>query len=79
MLKDLSTIIPDTLKLQTQIPNLSVIGFTLTAPSLQGNNLVVPPIPGVIVIPGDIGFLNQYVSVLLMVGNAAPEGSNTTM
>ena len=27
-------------------------------------------------IPGDIGFLNQYFSVMLMVGNVAPVGSN---
>ena len=36
----------------------------------------MPPIPGVIVIPGDIGFLNQFFSVMLMVGNVAPAGSN---
>ena len=74
-LPQLKTLIPDTLKLQTQVPNLSVVGFTLKAPQLTGNNFVVPPIPGVIVIPGDIGFLNQYFSVLLMVGNVAPAGS----
>ena len=72
----LKTIIPDTLKLQTQIPNLTVVGFTLTVPELKGQNFVVPPIPGVIVIPGDIGFLNQYFSVMLMVANVAPGGSN---
>jgi hypothetical protein len=76
MLPSLSTIIPDTLKLQTKIPNLSVVGFTLKVPSLSGQNFVVPPIPGVVVIPGDIGFLNQYFSVMLMVGNVAPGGSN---
>src|SRR5262249_22042612 len=52
------------------------VGFTLTMPSLQGQNLIVPPIPGVIVIPGNIGFLNQFFSVMLMVGNVAPAGSN---
>ena len=75
-LPSLKTIIPDTLKLQTQIPNLSVVGFTLKIPSLEGQDLLVPPIPGVIVIPGDIGFLNQFFSVMLMVGNVAPAGSN---
>ena len=72
----LQTIIPDTLKLQTKIPNLTVVGFTLKVPQLTGQQLVVPPIPGVVVIPGDIGFLNQYFSVMLMVGNVAPAGSN---
>jgi hypothetical protein len=75
-LPSLRTIIPDTLKLQTQIPNLQVVGFTLKIPQLKGQDFVVPPIPGVIVIPGDIGFLNQYFSVMLMVSNAAPGGSH---
>ncbi|MFZ4856964.1 MAG: carboxypeptidase regulatory-like domain-containing protein [Desulfuromonadaceae bacterium] len=76
-LKDVRTIIPDALKLaQTKIPNLSVQTFNLTAVDFKGNSFVLPPIPGVIVIPGDIGFLNQYFSVMLMVGNVAPEYSN---
>jgi hypothetical protein len=75
----LKTVIPDTLKLATQIPNLTVLGFELQVPALKGQDLIVPPIPGVIVIPGDIGFLNQYFSVMLMVGNAAPTGSNLSV
>ena len=75
-LRSLSTIIPDTLKVQAHVPNLSVVGFTLKIPTLEGKDFFVPPIPGVIVIPGDIGFLNQFFSVLLMVSNAAPDGSN---
>lgn len=75
-IRSLQTIIPDTLKLQTQIPNLQVVGFQLKVPTIQGQNFYVPPIPGVIVIPGDIGFLNQYFSVMLMVSNVAPDGSN---
>jgi hypothetical protein len=74
-LPSLQTIIPDTLKLQTQIPNLTVVGFTLKVPTLEGQDLLAPPIPGIIVIPGDIGFLNQFFSVNLMVGNVAPAGS----
>ena len=76
-LPSLQTIIPDTLKrLQTQIPNLNVVGFTLKVPEVNGQNFFVPPIPGVVVIPGDIGFLNQFFSVMLMVGNVAPAGSD---
>ena len=76
-LPELKTIIPDTLRLQTQIPNLQVVGFTLTLDGLpKDTDLVVPPIPGVVVIPGDIGFLNQMFSVMLLVGNVAPENSN---
>jgi hypothetical protein len=77
MLRDLATIIPDTLQIQSRIPNLSVKGFTLTlSGGAQSQDFYVPPIPGVIVIPGDIGFLNQYFSVMLMVANVAPTGSN---
>ena len=75
-LQSIATIIPDTLKVaQTQIPNLMVKGFSFKIVGEKMGVLEVPPIPGVIVIPGDIGFLNQYFSVMLMVGNAAPEGS----
>ncbi|HDG97952.1 MAG TPA: hypothetical protein ENG73_07260, partial [Desulfobacterales bacterium] len=70
------TIIPDTLKLaQVKIPNLSVRTFTFEIEKYEEVGFEVPPIPGVIVIPGDIGFLNQYFSVMLMVANAAPDGS----
>ena len=76
-LPSLQTVIPDSLKrLQTQIPNLNVQGFTLKVPDVAGQNFYVPPIPGVVVIPGDIGFLDQFFSVMLMVGNVAPAGSN---
>ncbi|WP_211360494.1 carboxypeptidase regulatory-like domain-containing protein [Geobacter argillaceus] len=76
-IQTLSTIIPDSLKLaQTSIPNLSVQSFTLKPDIPVGNNFFLPPIPGVVVIPGDIGFLNQYFSVMLMVGNVAPADSN---
>src|SRR5262249_50214600 len=75
-LKSIQTIIPDTLKIQTQVPNLTVIGFSIKMPrDVKGQNFFVPPIPGVIVIPGDIGFLNQFFSVMLMVSNVAPDGS----
>src|SRR5262249_32868341 len=75
VLPQLKTIIPDTLKLQTVIPNLQVVGFALSLSDLQGNALVVPPIPGVVVIRGDIAFLNQFFTVKLMVGTVAPAGS----
>ncbi|MCU1383321.1 MAG: LamG domain protein jellyroll fold domain protein [Acidobacteria bacterium] len=76
-LPSLQTVIPDSLKqLSLQIPNLTMVGFSLKIPEMAGQNFFVPPIPGVIVIPGDIGFLNQFFSVMLMVGNVAPAGSN---
>jgi hypothetical protein len=36
------------------------------------DKLVIPPIPGVVVIPGNIGFLHQYFSALALVTNGAP-------
>lgn len=35
----------------------------------------VPPITGLILIPGNVGFLNQFFSVMLMVANVAPDGT----
>jgi hypothetical protein len=35
----------------------------------------VPPVTGLVVIPGNVAFLNQFFSVLLMVTNVAPDGS----
>ena len=37
--------------------------------------LDIPPITGLVVIPGNIAFLNQFFSVLLMVTNVAPDGT----
>ena len=35
----------------------------------------IPPIPGIVVIPGNVAFLNQFFSVLLSVSNQAPDGT----
>ncbi len=35
----------------------------------------VPPITGLVVIPGNVAFLNQFFSVMLMVSNVAPDGT----
>ena len=35
----------------------------------------IPPITGLVVIPGNVAFLNQFFSVLLMVTNVAPDGT----
>ncbi|RIL05407.1 MAG: hypothetical protein DCC71_10460, partial [Proteobacteria bacterium] len=41
--------------------------------------LAVPPIPGLVVIPGRIGLLNQFFSVMLFTENAAPSGSGLSV
>jgi hypothetical protein len=39
----------------------------------------LPPIPAVLLIPGNIGYLNQFSSALVMVQNGAPGGSGLTV
>ncbi len=41
--------------------------------------LKIPPIPALMVIPGNIGFLNQFFSVLIFTENAAPDGSGLSV
>jgi hypothetical protein len=36
-------------------------------------------IPGLLVVPGDVGFLNQFFSALLLVSNGAPPGSGLSV
>jgi len=66
-----------------QLPtNVSMEGFMLDAgegdqQTLQNAGIVsLPPIPGVIIIPNNIGFLNQFFSAMLLVTNGAPGQSN---
>lgn len=59
------------------IPNFSLSGFQLRVPPelKETKGIELPPINGVIVIPGNIGFLNQFFSVILQATNVAPDGS----
>ncbi len=41
--------------------------------------LKIPPIPALMVIPGNIGFLNQFFSVMIFTENAAPVGSGLSV
>jgi hypothetical protein len=63
------------------IPNFSLAGFQLTPPPEieEQEGIELPPINGVIVIPGNIGFLNQFFSVILQATNVAPEGSDLSL
>ncbi|MFZ3207807.1 MAG: hypothetical protein WA140_03110, partial [Geobacteraceae bacterium] len=59
---------------ETAVPqNLEVKPFMMEAqePEKVGK-IQLPPIPGVVVIPGNIGFLHQYFSALALVTNGAP-------
>jgi len=59
------------------IPNFSLSGFQLVLPPELENelNISLPSINGVIIIPGNIAFLNQFFSVVLQATNVAPDGS----
>jgi hypothetical protein len=60
--------------------NISLSGFLMEVAEVEpGEEQYVgelPPIPGILVIPGNIGFLHQYFSALSIVSNGAPEQSN---
>ena len=59
-----------------ELPNLGLEPIMLEV--IEGElppGEVIPPIPGVLVIPGNIAFLNQFFSVLLNVSNQAPDGT----
>ncbi|MBX2997112.1 MAG: carboxypeptidase regulatory-like domain-containing protein [Caldilineaceae bacterium] len=65
--------------LQTALktPNIQLTGFGLSIPEDQEPaRFNLPPIPGVVIIPGNIGYLNQFFSVMVKVSNAAPAYAN---
>ena len=57
------------------VPNLLVKGIKLFPYTEDFGSGGVAPISGVIVIPGNIAFLNQFFEVLLLVTNNAPDGT----
>ena len=62
------------------IPNLSLTGFQLQAPpDPEIADIDLPAISGVIVIPGNIAYLNQFLSVFLQATNMAPAGSGLVL
>ena len=68
--------------LQTANLNIQVqgINFQFTDPTdVQSLGLAIPPIPAIMVIPGNIGFLNQFFSVQIYTQNGAPIGSGLSI
>ena len=56
------------------VPNFDIQGFVFKAPDdLDG--IQIPPIPGVIVIPGNIAFLHEFFQVQVLASNVTPPGS----
>ena len=62
-----------------QTANVSVGGLLLKVEDEDIERaFAIPPLSGVIVIPGNIAYLNQFFSILTLVSNAAPGHSNLT-
>ena len=57
---------------------MEIQAFGLDIPDNEDDRVrrLLPDIPGVIIIPGNIAYLNQFFSVMLNVSNAAPGYSN---
>ncbi len=74
---------PSTLQKPPEIPqeqmprNLEVKPFMIKPKTpLEDETIVLPPIPGIVVFPGNIGFLHQYFSAMVIVTSGAPDASN---
>ena len=62
------------------IPNFSLTGFRMRAPPEQDEKeFNFPPVDGVIIIPGNLAFLNQFFSVIVQATNTAPDGSGLVL
>ena len=68
-------------ELETANLNIQIkpINFQLVMEGEQDLALKIPPIPALVVIPGNIGFLNQFFSVQIFTENGSPEGSNLSV
>ncbi|MBI1176201.1 hypothetical protein GC207_02040, partial [bacterium] len=67
----------ETAQLNIQIQGINFQVVDPTEPESLG--LQIPPIPALMVIPGNIGFLNQFFSVQIFTENAAPQGSGLSV
>lgn len=79
--QDLSSKVQLPPELETARLNIQVqaIGFQEVDAGEAELGLAIPPIPALMVIPGDIGFLHQFFSVQLFTENAAPTGSGLSV
>ncbi|MBW7884137.1 MAG: carboxypeptidase regulatory-like domain-containing protein, partial [Caldilineaceae bacterium] len=60
-----------------KVPDVSISGFSLSIDDPERKlPKLVTPLPGVVIIPGNIAYLNQFFSVILKVSNVAPGYSN---
>src|SRR5439155_18746320 len=68
-------------ELETARVNIDIqgINFQPVEPGDQDLALRIPPIPALMVVPGRIGFLNQFFSVQIFTENGAPQGSGLSV
>jgi hypothetical protein len=69
-------------ELETVMPQIQVKGLNMQFVAKEEDAdlaLSIPPIPALMVIPGNIGFLNQFFSVQIFTENAAPNGSGLSV
>jgi hypothetical protein len=69
-------------ELERVMPDIQVKGVNMQFGAGGGDgdlSLQIPPIPALMVIPGSIGFLNQFFSVQIYTENAAPRGSGLSV
>jgi hypothetical protein len=55
------------------------INFQFVDPDEVDLALRIPPIPALLVVPGNVGFLHQFFSVMVFTENGAPESSSLTV
>ncbi|MDJ0785391.1 MAG: carboxypeptidase regulatory-like domain-containing protein [Myxococcota bacterium] len=56
--------------------SIAALPFELAGPQGDGPPpFAFPPLTGLVLIPGSVGFLNQFFSAIVMVANVAPDGS----
>src|SRR5262249_51390478 len=70
--------LPDDVKVAMPDFTISAINFVPVGEGEEEDRKTVP-ITGLLVIPGKIGFLNQFFSVQIFTENAAPEGSGLSV
>ena len=68
-------------QLEGVMPNIQIKAVNIQFAILgeEDLELKIPPIPALLVIPGNIGFLNQFFSVMIYTENAAPTGSGLSV
>ncbi len=76
---DLGALLPKELETARLNIDIKGINFQFTEDSEQDLALQVPPIPALMVVPGNVGFLNQFFSVQVFTENAAPQGSGLSV